>query len=1002
MKTADTSQLYQIIPAEIEQDDFYDLIKNLARNARIDTVLEIGSSSGEGSTKAWVEGLRENPRHPKLYCMEVSKVRCEALEKRWGPEGFVECFLGSSVTVDRFPPPEEVEKFLREVPGPLQTYPVEQVLGWLAADIEYIRAEGVSAGGILEIKKKHGIETFGAVLIDGSEFTGYAELDDVYGAEYILMDDILTFKCHQAHHLLMSDPAYELIALNTKVRHGYSAFRRRRRAVFDPLPDDLPVHFFTIVLNGMPFIRHHIEMMRRLPFHWHWHIVEGVSALKHDTAWSVPAGGVLPEALAAGGLSTDGTREYLDEIKALHPHEITIHRKADGALWNGKIEMVSEPLKHIYEETLLWEIDADELWTADQVERGRRLFMSDPVRRAAYFWCRFFVGERLVVSTRNGYSQNPDHEWLRAWIFRPGMRWLTHEPPALAERNGVDEWRDIAKCAVFTHAETEKEGLVFQHMAYATEQQVAFKEMYYGYQGAMEGWRRLQDTTEAPLRLGDYLPWVTDETMVERCAALPFSMLAQKEAGRDEWRFTSAGLPEVAVAASATAKTPVILIDGVFFQHNRTGIGRVWEEVLRIWGAGDASGRIWLLDREGTAPEIPGIRRRRIRKADTSRPGEEALFLEKLCEELGADVFISTYYTAPARTPSVAMVHDMIPELLGVAAEGWEWESKRLHLTVAAKVLTISQSTRKDLLRFHPEISEDDIVLAPPSAPPGSVPSSDADINRFKRQHQITGNYILVVGERFGVSMGLHGYKNAALAFRAWSLLPVEARQKLFIFCAGGKPELEVGLRYLIPESQVRISRLDEQDLRTAYSGAMALVYPSLYEGFGLPVVEAMSCGCPVITCRRGSLPEVGGDAAIYVDAFDPAQLAEVLRRMCGDQQERARLAGLGREQAARFSYERMAETMIKVLDDTARSSKKGQISGLWKKMSQLESKAIRMEGEMGSEIRSQKKLLRQIEKEHKELTKKHKKLKKRAEQLQAKRKPALRRLWNRLRGKKD
>jgi glycosyltransferase involved in cell wall biosynthesis len=1001
MKNADTSQLYQIIPAEIEKDDFYDLIRNLARTARIDTVLEIGSSSGEGSTKAWVEGLRENPRRPKLFCMEVSKVRCEALEKRWGPEGFVECFLGSSVTVDRFPSVEEVEKFLREVPGPLQAYPREQVLGWLAADIEYIRAEGVSVGAILEIKRKKGIEHFGAVLIDGSEFTGNAELDDVYGAEYILMDDIMTYKCHQAHHRLMSDPAYELIAVNTKVRHGFSAFRRRRRAVFDPLPEDLPVHFFTIVLNGQPFIRHHIEMLRQLPFRWHWHIVEGVSVLKHDTAWSLPAGGALPEALASGGLSTDGTTQYLDEIKARYPNEISIHRKADGALWNGKVEMVSEPLKHIFEEALLWEIDADELWTADQVQRGRELFMSDPARRAAYFWCRFFVGERWVISTRNGYAQNPDYEWLRAWIFRPGMRWLTHEPPALAERHGADEWRDIAKCGVFTHADTEKEGLVFQHMAYATEQQVAFKESYYGYRGALEGWRRLQVADTIPQRLGDYLPWVTDKTMVEDCASQPFRPLARKESHSGEWSFQATGMPESGNDLKTKAGKPVIVVDGVFFQHNRTGIGRVWEELLRIWAASDVASRLWLLDRNGSSPEIPGIRRRRIRNADTTRPGAEALYLERICQELGADVFISTYYTAPSRTPSVAMVHDMIPELLGVTGMGWEWQYKKLHFAACSKVITISESSGRDLLRFYPELSGTDVILASPAAPSGYGRATAEEVREFKATHGISGDYMLVVGERFGLSMGQHGYKNAALAFRAWSLLPKEERQSLTVFCSGGKPELEAALREHVPVESVRIARLNDDDLRCAYTGAVALVYPSLYEGFGLPVVEAMSCGCPVITCHRGSLPEAGGNAALYVDPFEPRDLADILLRLRHDPKEREALSALGFEHVRRFSYDRMAKIVLDVLDDVASGSAPGKATAFWSYLSDMEARAFGAENQMEHQAKSNKKQTRTLEKVIKELKKKGKKMRKRIDLLEAKRRSPLRRLWNKLRGKK-
>ncbi len=81
------------------------------------------------------------------------------------------------------------------------------------------------------------------MLIDGSEFTGNAELEEVYGAEFILLDDTRTFKCHAAHRRLLHDPGYELISENPELRHGYSVFRRRRRTMLDPLPEDAPVHY---------------------------------------------------------------------------------------------------------------------------------------------------------------------------------------------------------------------------------------------------------------------------------------------------------------------------------------------------------------------------------------------------------------------------------------------------------------------------------------------------------------------------------------------------------------------------------------------------------------------------------------------------------------------------------------------------------------------------------------------------------------------------------------
>jgi glycosyltransferase involved in cell wall biosynthesis len=110
------------------------------------------------------------------------------------------------------------------------------------------------------------------------------------------------------------------------------------------------------------------------------------------------------------------------------------------------------------------------------------------------------------------------------------------------------------------------------------------------------------------------------------------------------------------------------------------------------------------------------------------------------------------------------------------------------------------------------------------------------------------------------------------------------------------------------------------QDLVALYSGADALVYASVYEGFGLPVLEAMACGCPVIAGDRASLPEVAGEAALLVDPSDPYRLADAVVRVVADPGERARLAAAGRGRAAAFTWRRTAEAMLDVFADAQRA----------------------------------------------------------------------------------
>jgi len=502
------SKLDTIIPPEISDDEFYYLIRKLAAESHINTILEIGSSAGGGSTEAFVSGLRDNPYHPHLFCMEISRPRFAELQQRYASEPSVHCYNVSSVPVSQFPSEKEVELFYRWVPSVLNHFPLERVIGWLRQDIDYVGSSEGSQDGIQKIKREQNIATFDMVLIDGSEFTGMAELEEVYGAEYILLDDINSFKNRSNYRRLQEDPAYSLLQENWTIRNGYAVFRRK--------PSELPVHFFTIVLNGEPFVRHHIEVFNKLPFRWHWHIIEGVADLKHDTAWSLRTGGKIPKEFHNNGLSNDGTSEYLDWLANNFSENVTVYRKPGGVFWDGKLEMVMSPLPNITEECLLWQIDVDELWSSEQLITGRAMFHANPSKTSAFYTCTFFVGPWLVTANRGCYGNHTGFEWLRTWRYCPEDVWLTHEPPRLCRKNEKSEWVDVARLNPFVNAETERTGLIFQHFAYATESQLRFKELYYGYAGATDRWFALQTASGFPVKLSEYFPWVHDDTLVDR------------------------------------------------------------------------------------------------------------------------------------------------------------------------------------------------------------------------------------------------------------------------------------------------------------------------------------------------------------------------------------------------------------------------------------------------------------------------------------------------------
>lgn len=256
----------------------------------------------------------------------------------------------------------------------------------------------------------------------------------------------------------------------------------------------MKIHFVTICKNGFPFITWHYPIFRQLKCDWSWSVVEGTAAPENCTHWVAQ----MPP-----GLSTDGTREYLDSISEFDSR-VKLFR---SAMWHGKVAMFNAACEWIQEPGLLWQVDSDEVWTEFQIRIMHQLFRENPDRNSARFFCRYFVGPDIAITSRNA-GNNTEYEWNRVWRVKPGVRFKTHEPPKL---ENFEE-------KPFTHKETEAAGLVFDHFAYATEAQVAFKEEYYGsknnqcghlYKGSVERWRKLQANVKWPTTIGkDFMPWV--------------------------------------------------------------------------------------------------------------------------------------------------------------------------------------------------------------------------------------------------------------------------------------------------------------------------------------------------------------------------------------------------------------------------------------------------------------------------------------------------------------
>ena len=231
-KIVKVSQLELSIPGEINDDEFSKSIKKLASLSSLKNIIEIGSSSGGGSTKSFIEALqrRNDLEQVKFICLELSNERFKNLKNYLKPYKYAIAYNLSSVDINSFPTENEVMKFYKNRNTVLNKVPLKEVLRWREQDIEYIKNSGKNICGLEAIKNSLGIKIFDLCLIDGSEFTGKAELNHLIGSNYILLDDTETYKCREAFEILNNREDYELIEYNPNLRHGYAAFKKKKRS----------------------------------------------------------------------------------------------------------------------------------------------------------------------------------------------------------------------------------------------------------------------------------------------------------------------------------------------------------------------------------------------------------------------------------------------------------------------------------------------------------------------------------------------------------------------------------------------------------------------------------------------------------------------------------------------------------------------------------------------------------------------------------------------------
>lgn len=266
-------------------------------------------------------------------------------------------------------------------------------------------------------------------------------------------------------------------------------------------------------------------------------------------------------------------------------------------------------------------------------------------------------------------------------------------------------------------------------------------------------------------------------------------------------------------------------------------------------------------------------------------------------------------YTAPPFCPApvVTTIHDLAFEHL---PETFTRRGKaQLRLTVrrtarqAAHILTVSEFSRQDILKTY-GIPPDKVTVTHNGCEAQFTPhpTSEREAETIKQKFGITRDYLLAVGS-------LQPRKNLVRLLRAYAQLREQQPGfQLQLVIVGRQLWLYQEILREIRQQNFAADVIvtgyaDDEDLPALYRSAVALVYPSLFEGFGLPPLEAMACGTPVITSDSSSLPEVVGDAGILVNPYDEGELAQAMWRITNDAARRAQLRQAGLQQAQRFTW---------------------------------------------------------------------------------------------------
>ncbi len=347
--------------------------------------------------------------------------------------------------------------------------------------------------------------------------------------------------------------------------------------------------------------------------------------------------------------------------------------------------------------------------------------------------------------------------------------------------------------------------------------------------------------------------------------------------------------------------------------NNDSGVGTYVTELLRAMAMPKAVELVIYEDPDHRVPGVNacGVERVSLRAGKYSIAGQVELARRARRDKL--DVFHSPFYVAPlaAPCPMVVTIHDLIPFLFPVYSQAKSALVKagyRLAARKAARIITVSRNTAADVQKV---LGVADGRLAVVHNAAGNVFHARRDTSELdvlKQRHRVRWPYVVAASARNWRTKNLEGAlkalemaHNSGAGFQTVIYGPEDG-----VRATGGSGRWS--------SLDLRLTgQMEAQDLAMLFRHASAFIMPSLYEGFGLPVVEAMSCACPVVTSDCGSLPEIAGRGAQLFDPADAAGMAEAVSRLLKDPEASERWRAAALQRAAYFSWQRAAEETIAV-----------------------------------------------------------------------------------------